>query len=35
MLEQEEEQVPVTRLNFYDNKIAVDQLMSNEKGWTL
>lgn len=32
MLEQEEEQVPVTRLNFYDNKIAVDHLMSNEKG---
>lgn len=35
MLEQEEEQVPVTRLNFYDNKIAVDHLMSVEKGRTL
>lgn len=32
MLEQVEEQVPVTRLNFYDNKTAVDHLMSNEKG---
>lgn len=32
MIEQEEEQVPVTRLQFYDNKIAVDHLMNNPKG---
>lgn len=32
MIEQEEEQVPVTKLNFYDNKIAVDHLMSSQKG---
>lgn len=32
MVEQEEENVPVTKLQFYDNKIAVDQLMSNPKG---
>jgi myosin III len=32
MIEQEEEHVPVTKLNFYDNKIAVDHLMSTQKG---
>lgn len=32
MIEQEEEQVPVTKLQFYDNKIAVDHLMNNPKG---
>ncbi|CRK93540.1 CLUMA_CG007073, isoform A [Clunio marinus] len=32
MIEQEEEHVPVTKLQFYDNKIAVDHLMSNPKG---
>lgn len=32
MIEQEEEQVPVTKLHFYDNKIAVDHLMNNPKG---
>lgn len=32
MIEQEEEHVPVTKLQFYDNKIAVDHLMNNPKG---
>lgn len=32
MIEQEEEHVPVTKLHFYDNKIAVDHLMNNPKG---
>ncbi|KAL0107922.1 hypothetical protein PUN28_014885 [Cardiocondyla obscurior] len=32
MQEQEEEDVPVQRLRFYDNKEAVDQLMSKENG---
>lgn len=32
MIEQEEEQVPVTKLRYYDNKIAVDHLMNNPKG---
>ena len=32
MIEQEEEQVPVTKLHFYDNKLAVDHLMNNPKG---
>lgn len=32
MVEQEEEHVPVTKLQFYDNKIAVDHLMNNPKG---
>lgn len=32
MLEQEEEHVPVTKLQFYDNKIAVDHLMNSPKG---
>lgn len=32
MYEQEEEHVPVTKLNFYDNKLAVDQLMTTPKG---
>jgi myosin-3 len=32
MLEQEEEHLPVTKLNFYDNKIAVDHLMNTPKG---
>lgn len=32
MVEQEEERVPVTKLNFYDNKLAVDQIMSTPKG---
>lgn len=32
MIEQEEEQVPVTKLQFYDNKVAVDHLMNNPKG---
>lgn len=29
---QEEEQVPVTQLHFYDNKLAVDHLMNKPKG---
>jgi myosin III len=32
MIEQEEEHIPVTKLHFYDNKIAVDHLMNNPKG---
>lgn len=32
MVEQVEEHVPVTKLKFYDNKIAVDHLMNNPKG---
>ncbi|KAL7044663.1 hypothetical protein ACKWTF_002019 [Chironomus riparius] len=32
MVEQEEEHIPVTKLNFYDNKVAVDQLMNTPKG---
>lgn len=32
MVEQEEEHIPVTKLQFYDNKIAVDHLMNNPKG---
>lgn len=32
MIEQEEEQVPVVKLQFYDNKIAVDHLLNNPKG---
>ncbi|XP_055637431.1 neither inactivation nor afterpotential protein C [Toxorhynchites rutilus septentrionalis] len=32
MIEQEEEQVPVTQLHFYDNKLAVDHLMNKPKG---
>lgn len=32
MIEQEEEQVPVNKLHFYDNKVAVDHLMNNPKG---
>lgn len=32
MQEQEEEQVPVTALHFYDNKAAVDQLMGRPLG---
>lgn len=32
MVEQEEEHVPVTKLKYYDNKIAVDHLMNNPKG---
>lgn len=32
MIEQEEEQIPVTKLHYYDNKIAVDHLMNNPKG---
>jgi len=32
MIEQEEEHVPVIKLQYYDNKIAVDHLMNNPKG---
>ncbi|XP_062548294.1 neither inactivation nor afterpotential protein C [Armigeres subalbatus] len=32
MIEQEEEQVPVVQLHFYDNKLAVDHLMNKPKG---
>lgn len=32
MQEQEEEQIPITNLHFYDNKPAVDQLMSKPLG---
>lgn len=32
MVEQEEEHVPVIKLQYYDNKIAVDHLMNNPKG---
>jgi myosin III len=32
MIEQEEEQVPVIKLNYYDNKTAVDHLMNTPKG---
>ncbi|XP_055545200.1 neither inactivation nor afterpotential protein C [Wyeomyia smithii] len=32
MIEQEEEQVPEVQLHFYDNKLAVDHLMSKPKG---
>ncbi|KAL1381098.1 hypothetical protein pipiens_013709 [Culex pipiens pipiens] len=32
MLEQEEEQIPVVQLHFYDNKLAVDHLMNKPKG---
>ncbi|XP_017799206.1 PREDICTED: neither inactivation nor afterpotential protein C [Habropoda laboriosa] len=32
MQEQEEEDIPVQRLHFYDNKDAIDQLMSRDRG---
>ncbi|XP_076669129.1 STKc_myosinIII_N_like and MYSc_Myo21 domain-containing protein ninaC isoform X3 [Andrena cerasifolii] len=32
MQEQEEEEVPMQRLHFYDNKDAIDQLMNKDKG---
>ncbi|XP_058452551.1 neither inactivation nor afterpotential protein C [Malaya genurostris] len=32
MIEQEEEQVPVVQLHFYDNKLAVDHLMNKPRG---
>lgn len=32
MLEQEEEQVPVISLHFYDNKMCVDHMMNKPKG---
>lgn len=32
MMEQEEEHIPVVKLNFYDNRIAVDHLLKGPKG---
>lgn len=32
MIEQEEEHVPVTKLKYYDNNLAIDHLMNNPKG---